>query len=101
MECAKNEDMNEGYAEPVAKPVPQPPAAMPERVLLSKALRWHMPVIGEVPLMFYIPECGEHYFNLKKLIEDHGGMVVEQHECYTFQIKPESAKLKMKDFYFG
>ena len=50
MECAKNEDMNEGYAEPVAKPVPQPPAAMPERVLLSKALRWHMPVIGEVPL---------------------------------------------------
>ena len=51
--------------------------------------------------MFYIPECGEHYFNLKKLIEDHGGMVVEQHECYTFQIKPESAKLKMKDFYFA
>lgn len=54
-----------------------------------------------INLVFYIPECGEHYDNLKKLIEDHGGMVVDQHECYTFQIKPESAKLKMKDFYFG
>ena len=50
MECAKNEDMNDGYVAPVVKPIQQPPAAMPERVLLSKALRWHMPVIGEVPL---------------------------------------------------
>ena len=36
-----------------------------------------MPVIGEVPLMFYIPECGEFYDKLKVLIEDHGGLVVE------------------------
>ena len=31
----------------------------------------------------------------------HGGMVVEQHECFTYQIKPEHAQLKMKDFYQG
>lgn len=43
-----------------------------------------MPVIGEVPLMFYVPECGEPYEITKKLIEEHGGIVVDQHECYTY-----------------
>lgn len=28
-------------------------------------------------------------------------MVVDQHECYTYQIKPQEAKLKMRDFYWG
>ena len=27
--------------------------------------------------------------------------MVDQHECFTFQIKPEKAQLKMKDFYQG
>jgi len=52
-------------------------------------------------IVFYIPECGAHYDELKELIELHGGMVVEQHECFTYQIKPEHAQLKMKDFYQG
>lgn len=51
--------------------------------------------------MFYIPECGQVYDDLKELIDLHGGMVVEQHECFSYQIKPEHAKLKMKDFYQG
>ena len=34
------------------------------------------------------------------MIEEHGGMVVDQHECFTYQIKPNDAKLlKVKDFY--
>ena len=51
--------------------------------------------------MFYIPECGEQFDKLKAVIEDHGGMVVDQHECFTYQIRPDAAKLKMKDFYQG
>jgi|TARA_B110001450_G_C17449780_1_gene411517 hypothetical protein len=51
--------------------------------------------------VFYIPECGKVYDELKDLIEANGGMVVDQHECFTYQIKPENAKLKMKDFYQG
>ena len=51
--------------------------------------------------MFFIPECGEVFDNLKKLIEEHGGMVVDQHECFTYQIKPQDAKMKMKDYYAG
>jgi hypothetical protein len=51
--------------------------------------------------VFYIPECGQTYDDLKLLIEQHGGIVVDQHECFTYQIKPEHAKLKMKDFYQG
>jgi hypothetical protein len=43
-------------------------------------------------MMFYVPECGSEYDELKKCIEDNGGLVVEQHECYTYQIKPELAK---------
>ena len=51
--------------------------------------------------MFYIPECGEPYESLKKTIEEHGGMVIDQHECNSYQIKPENAKLKIRDFYKG
>ena len=53
----------------------------------SKALRWHMPIIGEVPmskyfiflitLVFYIHECGKELQKLKKLIEENGGMTVD------------------------
>lgn len=51
--------------------------------------------------MFYVPECGEEYIELKDIIVSHGGLVVEQHECFTYQIKPEQAKLKNRDFYEG
>ena len=51
--------------------------------------------------MFYIPECGEAYELLKAKIEENGGLVVEQHECFTYQIKPGEVKLKAKDFYEG
>jgi hypothetical protein len=36
-----------------------------------------MPIIGEVPIMFYIPECGDYFEELKETIEDHGGIVVD------------------------
>lgn len=51
--------------------------------------------------MFFIPECGEIFDQTKKLIEENGGMVVDQHESCTYQIKPQEAKLKMRDFYLG
>lgn len=51
--------------------------------------------------MFFIPECGCEYVDLKKIIIQNGGIVVEQHECFTYQIKPQNAKLKSKDFYEG
>ena len=55
-----------------------------------------MPIIGEVPmskyqifsyfqnLVFYIPECGQNFDDLKLLIDQHGGIVVDQHECFTY-----------------
>jgi hypothetical protein len=51
--------------------------------------------------VFFIPECCEIFDKIKAEIEEHGGMVVDQHECFTYQIKPHKAKLKMKDFYAG
>lgn len=49
----------------------------PKSALKSKTLRWHMPIIGEVPMMFYVPECGEEYEDIKRTIEENGGLVVE------------------------
>ena len=51
--------------------------------------------------MFYIPECGEAYEDLKRKIEENGGLVVDQHECFTYQVKPDKVLLKAKDFYEG
>mmetsp|Transcript_11848 Transcript_11848/g.20031 ORF Transcript_11848/g.20031 Transcript_11848/m.20031 type:complete len:230 (+) Transcript_11848:98-787(+) len=60
----------------------------------------HLNIIGEVPMMFFVPECSESA-RMKQLIEAHGGLLVEQHECLTFQIKPDHCKLKQRDFYEG
>jgi len=69
--------------------------------LKSKTFRWYMPIIGEVPMMFYIPKCGEAYEDTKKKIEENGGIVVDRHECFVYQIKPNKVNLKFSDFYEG
>ena len=51
--------------------------------------------------MFFILECGDVLSDTKAKIESHGGILVDQHECFTYQIKPSDAKLKMRDFYAG
>ena len=45
------------------------------------------PLIGKVPLVFYIPECSE-FTNLKTMIEHYGGVTTSIHECFTYQIEP-------------
>ena len=52
-------------------------------------------------MMFYIPKCGQVYIDLKYLIEAHGGIVVDKHESFTYQIQPWQVKLKQKDYYKG
>ena len=42
-----------------------------------------LPVIGKVPMVFYIPQCKERN-DIKLLIERHGGLVSDFHECFTF-----------------
>jgi len=43
-----------------------------------------MALIGEIPMMFYFPNCGPEYSQLKKIIEDNGGLVVNKHEFHTY-----------------
>ena len=69
--------------------------------LKSRTFRWHMPVIGEVPMMFYIPNCGEAYEDIKKKIEEHGGVVIDRYECFAYQIRPTKVNLHISDFYEG
>ncbi|CDW79166.1 UNKNOWN [Stylonychia lemnae] len=49
---------------------------------------------------FYIPQCSQ-FDELKDLIEKHGGRVVEQNECFTYQIKPDQIKTGFENFYKG
>ena len=55
-----------------------------------RILKWHLPVIGEVPMMFYFVNCNKpEEIEMKKMIEENGGLVVDQYGCFTFQIKTE------------
>lgn len=45
------------------------------------------PIIGWVPIGFYIPDSKSKY-DLRRLIEKHGGMVVK-YEAFCYQIKPQ------------
>ena len=42
-----------------------------------------LPVLGKVPLVFYIPECPE-LPDLEIMIRHNGGITTEIHECFTF-----------------
>ena len=44
-------------------------------------------------IVFYIPTCDEKDM-LKSLIEKHGGLTTEIHECFTYQLHP----LKVSEF---
>ena len=44
------------------------------------------------PRVFYIPECEEKEL-LRSLIEKHGGLTTELHECFTYQIHPLKVRI--------
>ena len=45
MECANQDDIHQSK-----RHVKEPKQSKPEPILKSKALRWHMPIVGEIPL---------------------------------------------------
>jgi hypothetical protein len=52
-----------------------------------------LPIIGEVPMFFYIPDSGDQNIfseknKLRMLIEKNGGRISEFHECFTYQLEP-------------
>jgi hypothetical protein len=42
-----------------------------------------IPIIGKVPIIFFVPDCSERN-DLTKLITSHGGMVSALHESFTY-----------------
>jgi hypothetical protein len=44
-----------------------------------------IPIIGEVPMCFYMPDSPERK-DLERMIVSHGGRITEWHECFTYQI---------------
>ena len=52
-------------------------------------------------VVFFLPDI-EESSALKERIEAYGGKVVEQHECMSYQIRPNtSQKLDFHHFYMG
>ncbi len=58
------------------------------------------PIVGEVPIAFYIPECASREL-YKKKIEKYGGIVINTFEPYMFQIRIERNRVSNKNFYEG
>lgn len=67
---------------------------------LSKVFTQSFPIVGEVPIAFYIPDSKSKP-KLQKLIEDHGGIVINSFEPYMYQIKIERECKMSKHFYIG
>lgn len=51
-------------------------------------------------LAFYIPQCSA-YQELHDLVVRNGGRVIDQHECFSYQIKPEQGKTSFQNYYKG
>lgn len=65
-----------------------------------------IPIIGEVPMVFYIPDTADaEGFDEKRkltiLIEKNGGLLSEFHECFTYQIEPITDTLTSKHYFGG
>ena len=60
----------------------------------------NFPVLGWVPIGFFIPDCPSKY-ELRKLIEKHGGIVIKKYEAFTYQIKPEKECNDSRKFFTG
>ena len=59
-----------------------------------------LPVIGIVPMTFYLPQSRD-YNDLKILIEKHGGLVSDFHECFTYQIAPINEDVQKLQYFWG
>ena len=65
-----------------------------------------IPIIGEVPMVFYIPDPlnpskNDERNKLRTLIEKNGGILSEFHECFTTQLELLSDTLTPKHFFQG
>ncbi|CDW88076.1 UNKNOWN [Stylonychia lemnae] len=58
------------------------------------------PYIGQVSMLFYVPECEEKEI-LASLIEKHGGRCSNIHDCSTYQIRPINCEVSHKEYFQG
>lgn len=65
----------------------------------SRIFARKFPILGWIPIGFYIPDCPSKY-ELRRLIEKHGGIVIK-YEAFTYQIKPEKECNDSRKFYTG
>lgn len=59
-----------------------------------------LPIIGKVPLVFYLPPSPEKS-DMKNIIEKYGGQVQDIHECFSYQICPLSVSLPKSNYFYG
>ena len=60
-----------------------------------------LPIIREVPMVFYIPKMHREFSDLKIMIERYGGVVTDIHECFTYQIIPIGMQRDGSKFFAG
>lgn len=51
-------------------------------------------------MVFYLPQSNDRA-DMKTLIETHGGLVSEIHECFTYQVAPISEDVQKQQYFWG
>lgn len=69
---------------------------------LSELFTETIPVIGKVPILFYVPDCTPSANRVRQMIELHGGVIIYIPECCCYQIYPEctdsTAEVCLEDY---
>lgn len=66
----------------------------------SKIFVEKIPIIGDVPMCFFIPNPKQHH-DLVRIVQNHGGRFTEMHECFTYQILPLEINYKDSSYFKG
>ncbi len=56
---------------------------------MSELFTETIPIIGKVPILFYVPDCTPSASKVRKQIETHGGIIIFIPECCCYQVYPE------------
>ena len=57
-----------------------------------------LPILGQTPMSFYLPPSKEKN-DMKLLIQKHGGVISDMHECFTYQIAPLKDSVEKNQYF--
>jgi hypothetical protein len=76
-----------------------------DELAIQELFTEQIPIVGRVPILFYVPDVTPSARSIRRLIEAHGGIVIYIPECCCYQVFPESEdfteKVGLEDYSKG